>query len=620
MTLALRHRIAAAVTALQAVLIIGVLWLLHALAQGAIDRQMEAKAQALVQTVGEVSRAALLRGEYDDLQPYVERLTADPDVVRVRLADRRGVIVVSTLPAEVGERLLPPDPTAPGRYRTISEIRNVAGPLGSLAIELSDATLRGAYERTRDLALALAVLGILAGGAFGILTGRLLTRRLEALADATQQLAKGNFDVSLPTHGSDEVAALSRLFNHMTQSLRSHIESLRRSEEQLRTAQRMEAMGRLAGGVAHDFNNLLTVIQGHCDIALLEVEAMPDVREDLLAIRQAGESAAALTRQLLAFSRRQVLQPRVLNLNELVTGTEKMLRRVIGEDVRLVSRLQEQVWLVRADPGQAEQVVLNLVVNSRDAMPRGGTLTIETSNVVLDESYAQRHPGVHPGEYVLVAVSDTGEGMNAETLARCFEPFFTTKKEGRGTGLGLSTVLGIVQQSGGHVGAYSEPGRGSTFKVYFPRAADVVREEGPRVEPVPALPTGGTILVAEDSEGVRRLVRQILERRGFSVLEARSAEEALEAARRHPGPILLLLTDVVMPGINGREMAERLRAERPGLRVLYMSGYTEDAILAQGLLRGSIDFIEKPFTTFALERKVAEVLGRREPGGVDPRA
>ena len=379
--------------------------------------------------------------------------------------------------------------------------------------------------------------------------------------------------------------------------------------EQLFQAQKMEAVGRLAGGVAHDFNNLLTVIAGHGDLALLQVQD-PGLREDIEVMRKAADSAAALTRQLLAFSRKQVLQPEIVQLNGLVASTDRMLRRVIGEDVQLKTRLEPDLWRVRADPVQVQQLIMNLVVNSRDAMPRGGTLTIETANVVLDDSYTSHQKDVRPGEYVLLAVSDTGEGMDAATLARVFEPFFTTKKEGKGTGLGLSTVYGIVKQSGGHVDAYSELGLGSTFKVYLPRAEASAEAPAPGAPDLAPEKGGATVLVAEDSDGVRRLIQMVLSRHGFEVLEARNGEEALAIAERHAGAIDLLVTDVVMPVLGGWETAERLSARRPGLKVLFMSGYTEDAILTKGIISGELDFLEKPFTPFALEQKVQEILAR----------
>jgi PAS domain S-box-containing protein len=386
-------------------------------------------------------------------------------------------------------------------------------------------------------------------------------------------------------------------------------EERQKLQAQLLQSQKMEAVGRLAGGVAHDFNNLLTVINGTSELLLGDPGLAPALRDDVQTIRQAGQSAATLTQQLLAFSRKQVLQPVALDLNVLVGRIERMLRRVIGEDVDLVTHLGTELWSVRADPGQMEQVILNLAVNSRDAMPGGGKLTIETGNVVLDEDYASRHAEVRPGNHVLLAVSDSGVGMDPETLSKVFEPFFSTKGQ-LGTGLGLSTVYGIVRQSGGHVLAYSEPGHGTTFKVYFPAQAGGESADPVRPAVTLAQSRGRTVLVVEDSEGVRNLVVRVLSRRGHEVLQARDAAEALALAARSAGPIHLLVSDVVMPGMTGRQLADRFLEVRPGTAVLFMSGYTENAIVHQGVLDPGVDFLAKPFTLDALVRKVEEILRR----------
>jgi two-component system, cell cycle sensor histidine kinase and response regulator CckA len=383
----------------------------------------------------------------------------------------------------------------------------------------------------------------------------------------------------------------------------------RRLEGQFRQAQKMEAVGQLAGGVAHDFNNLLTVILGYTDLLAAKLDPGSVELEDLNQIRTAGERAASLTRQLLAFSRQQVLERKVLDVNALTAHTEKMLRRLIGEDVELVTVLDPALRRVFADAGQLEQVIMNLAVNARDAMPRGGRLTIETANVELDEAYARLHGPVKPGSYVMIAVSDTGVGMNSDTLAHMFEPFFTTKERGKGTGLGLATVYGIVKQSGGYVWVYSEVGKGTTFKTYLPRV-----EEGREAEPVPAAePTSlvgsETVLLVEDEESVRALSRSVLTSYGYTVLEAGSGKEGLDVARRYPLPIDLLLTDVVMPEMGGLDLASRLEDIRPGVRVLYMSGYTDDAVFRHGLLEKGRMFLQKPFTPATLARKVREVLG-----------
>jgi hypothetical protein len=393
--------------------------------------------------------------------------------------------------------------------------------------------------------------------------------------------------------------------------LATDVTEKRSLEAQLLQSQKMESMGRLAGGVAHDFNNLLGIITGYGELLRKKVAADPRLIKYVDDILKAAERAAGLTRQLLAFSRKQVLQPRILDLNAVVGETEKMLQRLIGEDIQLLTVLDEHVDPVRADPGQMDQVLMNLAVNARDAMPRGGRLTIETGNVVLDQAYSRQHAGVAPGHYVMLAVSDTGHGMTSEVRTRVFEPFFTTKGPGKGTGLGLATVHGIVQQSGGHIWVYSEPGHGTTFKVYLPRTD----APGWAVEtPAPAeieLPRGSeTVLLVEDEASLRKLVRECLEASGYTVLEASHGTAALERSERHPGRIDLLMTDVVMPGMSGRELAERLRASRPEIRILYMSGYTDDAVVLHGVLAEDMAFLQKPFTAAELAGRVREVLDR----------
>ncbi|MBV8859793.1 MAG: response regulator [Acidobacteria bacterium] len=381
-------------------------------------------------------------------------------------------------------------------------------------------------------------------------------------------------------------------------------------EDQLRQSQKMEAVGKLAGGIAHDFNNLLTVINGYSELTLRRLHEGDPLRFNVEEVRKAGERAASLTRQLLAFSRKQVLQPKVIDLNGVVTEMEKMLRRLIGEDIELRVALGSGLGCIKADPGQIEQVLMNLVVNARDAMPRGGKLTIGTENVYLDEGYAAHHVAVVPGQYVMLAVSDTGSGMDEATRARIFEPFFTTKEKGKGTGLGLSTVYGIVKQSGGYVWVYSEVGRGTTFKVYLRRVEEGAEEYRTGTDAEGGLEGTETLLLAEDEEVVRSLARQVLELYGYRVLEASDGDAALAACERHEGPIHLLITDVVMPAVGGPELADRLTGLRPQMKVLFMSGYTDDAVVHHGVLDEGVNFIQKPFTPEALARKVREVLGR----------
>jgi two-component system cell cycle sensor histidine kinase/response regulator CckA len=390
-----------------------------------------------------------------------------------------------------------------------------------------------------------------------------------------------------------------------------------RLEEQLRQAQKMEAVGMLAGGVAHDFNNLLTIITGYSQLVLNNLPAADPNRHSIEQIIQAGDRAAALTQQLLAFSRRQVLQPKVLDLNRLVTSLSTMLRRLIGEDIDLRLALGADLGRVHADPGRIEQVLMNLTVNARDAMPKGGTLTLETANVFLDENYSSKHLTVKAGQYILLAVSDTGDGMDAGTQARMFEPFFTTKESSKGTGLGLSTVFGIVKQSGGSVQVYSEPGRGTSIKVYLPRIDQPVAIE-PAGAPKVARRGTETLLLVEDDDMVRHLMRETLERAGYKVKDTADPIEAGRISDSHSGKIDLLITDVIMPKVSGTELAAMLIARRPEMKVLYISGYTDNAIVNSGLLHHEVAFLQKPFAPAALIEKVRDVLegnGKRRRAG-----
>jgi CheY-like chemotaxis protein len=376
----------------------------------------------------------------------------------------------------------------------------------------------------------------------------------------------------------------------------------------------MEAVGRLAGGVAHDFNNLLTII--HLSAQFLERKMHPEdpLWSHVQSIRDADRQATSLVRQLLAFSRREIAKPQALNLNQVLGDLDRMLQRIIGEDIELKTRLGEGLWSVEIDPTQVEQVVVNLAVNARDAMPGGGKLSIETANVVLNEAYAAQHLDVVPGEYVLLAVGDTGLGMSEEVRAHVFEPFFTTKEKGKGTGLGLATVFGIVKQNRGHIGVESEVGLGTTFEIYLPRLAADQQTVPKRLRAYVELPAQGseTVLVVEDEAPVRDLVRDILEAQGYQVITAGDGLEGLEVAQHHEGPIHLLLTDVVMPRLSGRALAEQLRPMRPEMRVLFTSGYADDAIIHRGMLEEGVDFLPKPFELESLARKVRAILDGEE--------
>jgi two-component system cell cycle sensor histidine kinase/response regulator CckA len=391
------------------------------------------------------------------------------------------------------------------------------------------------------------------------------------------------------------------------------ISARRQLEEQFRQAQKMEAVGRLSGGVAHDFNNLLGVIIGYAEFMQERTEPENELRGSIDEILKAGKRAAVLTRQLLAFSRQQVLDPKVIDLNSAVSDMEKLLRRLIGEDVELTTPLAADLGRVKADQGQLEQVIMNLAVNARDAMPQGGKLTISTANFVMDEAFVSRYPyPVQPGPYVCLTVSDSGIGMDAETKAHAFEPFFTTKEKGKGTGLGLSTVYGVVKQSGGYIDVESSPGAGTSFKIYLPQVHEAIHEQGPSS----GADTGSfdgkeTILIAEDEASLRKLTRNTLEQCGYKVLEAKDGVEALEVSENHEAKIDLLLTDMVMPGMGGRALAEELSRRRPDTRILYMSGYTGQAFGSEAPIDPGSEFLAKPYTREVLTRKVREALDRR---------
>ena len=430
--------------------------------------------------------------------------------------------------------------------------------------------------------------------------------------------ARGFTDADVSIASAFAAQAATALENaRLYDEVRRAYEQLSRTQEQLTQAQKMEAIGRLAGGVAHDFNNLLTVITGRSDLLRRGVAHDAALVHHVELIEQTAERAGGLTAQLLAFSRKQMLQPKVLDLNGLVGHVSGMLRRLISEDIDFSTALGPALAAVKADPGQLEQVLMNLVVNARDAMPRGGHVTIETANVALDASYAARHADVHAGQYVMLAVSDTGSGMDAETQARVFEPFFTTKGPGTGTGLGLATVYGIVKQSGGHIAVYSELGHGTTFKIFLP-AVDLPVEVGHDQHRLPPPPRGSeTVLVVEDEEALRDLLAEVLEHSGYRVLKARDCTDAIKICTEREEPIHLLLTDVIMPQMSGRDLVQRVQPQRPAMKVLYMSGYTDGAIVHHGVLDPGIAFLQKPFAPRTVTQKIREVLDRPAASGAE---
>jgi len=522
---------------------------------GALERR-----RALVAT--EAAHKALLGSE----AKFAKAFNANPSGMAITTLDGRVV--------DVNDAWL----------RTLGYTREEA--LGRSTVELG--LWRSAEDRTRAIQHAQAL-------------GRVQTIEIEG---RTKDGAKRTLLYSAELIELDGVPHVLLLTTDITER--------RQLEEQLRQAVKMEAVGRLAGGIAHDFNNLLTAIIGSADLLLEDLDPASPARDDVKEIRHAGDRAAQLTRQLLAFSRRQPLTPRVIDVNALVADMDRLLRRLIGEDIEFRTVLMPNLGAVRADAGQLEQVIMNLAVNARDAMPRGGKLTIETANAELDEAYAREHMTVRAGPAVMIAVSDTGTGMDRETLAHIFEPFFTTKEPGKGTGLGLATVYGIVKQSGGHVWVYSEPGRGTAFKIYLPRVTEAVEGIGAPTAPT-TLHGNETLLVVENEAPVRELARRMLEAKGYTVLTAAAPADALALVERHAPPIHLVVTDVILPGMDGPALARRLEQARPGIRVLFVSGYANEAIVHQGVLDPGVAYLPKPFTADALARKVREVIDAPSP-------
>jgi signal transduction histidine kinase/CheY-like chemotaxis protein len=462
-------------------------------------------------------------------------------------------------------------------------------------------------KRLNQILLALGLLSVLAGGTLVFLISHTFTRPLSNLVSGVRALAEGNFDFPVHSIAYDEVGEVTTAFDRMRTNLQKTQAEQRQLEDRLRQAHKMEAVGRLAGGVAHDFNNLLTVIRGNSDLLFDRTAADPSQRKYVEQIQKASERAASMTRQLLAFSRMQVLQPRVIDLNATVAEMNKMIPRLIGEHIEFSFLPGSRLAPVFADPGQMEQVFLNLAVNARDAMPTGGRLVVRTANVQISPSDAALRPPMSPGDYVLLSVSDSGQGMDAETKARIFEPFFTTKEAGKGTGLGLATVYGIVKQTGGFIWVEGEKGNGATFEIYLPSSQKPVAasEDAIKAKPIPR--GTETILLVEDETGVRELASEFLKAGGYTVLEARDGSEALKLAANRAAPIHLLLTDMVMPHVNGTEVATNLLASRPDLRIIFMTGYAEFSPQDGSRIPEAV-VIQKPFSRQTLLEKVREVL------------
>ena len=579
--------------------------------------QQEAARRDLVRirAARSIYEAAISRLDGLSLDPSDRRSAGAIRTAGERLLSSSDRIVAMSEHAAPGAELLDAETLLEGVREEYFRVLDQALAFERKEAEAEWNALRVARERIKVVGVALGILAITLALAIGLSTSWSILRPLRSLEAAVEGIRSGDLSVRAHIAANDELGALGESFDRMAEDLERNLterkqDAIERTllEEQLRQAQKMEAVGRLAGGIAHDFNNLLTAILGYSELMEDQLPDDKDLRSSLHEIHRAGERAAALTRQLLAFSRKQVMRPRTLDLNAVVPEMEKLLQRLIGEDVTLTTLLGRDLDCVNADPGQLEQVIMNLAVNARDAMPEGGTLTITTENAILDAGFVAAHPGARAGEYAVLTVSDSGTGMSEEVRRHLFEPFFTTKEQGKGTGLGLATAYGIVKQSDGYISVESEPGRGSSFRLYFPRVAGVPESAttGARL----AVTSDGieTILLVEDEVGVRRLSRTILETQGYTVLEAASGEEALAVARAHRGEIHLVATDVVMPGMSGRMLWDRLLPLRPNARVLFISGYTDDAVVRHGVHESGIAFLEKPFTPHTLAEKVREAL------------
>jgi len=503
-------------------------------------------------------------------------------------------------------------------YTGSLELLPGAHPNLSFIVLKSDEEALASLGRLKHLLVGLGLIVVLAGVMLVYVISDTFTKPLGSLVEGVRALEEGDFSYPLTAAGGDEVARVTRAFESMRNTLERNQEQREQLEEQLRQSQKMDALGRLAGGVAHDFNNLLTVIKGNSDLALERVKPEDPVRGNCEQIRRVADRAALLTRQLLAFSRRQMLQPKILDLNELIVEMGRLLQRLLREDIEYKVVLGEPLARVQADPGQIEQVLLNLIVNAADAMPNGGTLTIETQNQRVDEKYSQSHAPLAPGDYVMLVVSDSGQGMDAGTKARIFEPFFTTKEPGKGTGLGLATVYGVVKQSSGYIFVDSAPGEGATFEIYLPQVPEQVLAAEAKERAAQVRRGRGTVLLAEDEEDVRTLTCEFLTSAGYRVLAAADGAEALAICEREGEEIDLLVTDVVMPRMRGPELANKLKQRLPGLKLVYMSGYTDEFSAVSNPLEGA-SFLQKPFSRDAFLRQIQDALKGKPTEQIDRR-
>ena len=600
-----------------------------------VTRTLIAKAYSVADITSFIVAPAVPSGNVELLTEAISGARQDQNLTYVAISNQAGELVAGGQNSAYQRRH---DTTDENEYHITRPLILQGTEVGQIELGYSLDLVQEDVCHIRRV-IALVSLAIFFGGMVAVFViSTIVTRPLSQVISTADRIARGDLSKRTPViHPEDEIGRLALSFNHMldkledlnhnlegqvnlrTRELTQQIEERQKAEderagleEQLQQSQKMEAIGQLAGGVAHDFNNLLMLITGNNSLAMGQIEPNHPAQSNLKEIQQASDGAVSLKRQLLAFSRRQVLQPQVLNLNEIIGRLEKMLGRLIGEDIELQMAYADELGRVKADPGQIEQVLMNLAVNARDAMVHGGKLIIETQNVTVDEAYTARHDIVKPstyGPYVQVAVSDTGTGIDEDTQQRIFEPFFTTKERGKGTGLGLSTVYGIIKQSGGYIWVYSEEGKGTTFKFYLPHVdSNIEIVELPKTQ----TRIGGseTILLVEDDPSVRQLCVQLLKQCGYTVLEGEHPLHAMQLCEQHQGPIHLILTDVVMPKMSGPEMVELLEPIMPDTKVLFMSGYTDNAVLAHKVLKPGLSFLQKPFSLDLLAKRVREELDK----------
>ena len=577
------------------------------------DAHIDEKGHSITKLLAKFSVIPIITHDYWALEDYISEVMSDKEIVYAVIRDKKNKALTSATFKQ------PDINNGKNKIYTTSVYHNNK-IVGEVEVRISTTRFKEILTQNLLFLGGVILVMILCCYIASYLISAATTRPLKQIASLMKQVEHGDFSIRQTATSTDEIGSLARGLNEMldeierrnaeiswaNEQLELEMEERRIMEKQLIQSQKLEAIGTLAGGVAHDFNNLLTTIIGYSQLAMMQKQESDPDRENIEAIFEAAEKATDLVRQLLAFSRKQVMDIKVVNLNDIVTNISKMLNRLIGENIEINSTLNDSVGNIKADPGQVEQVIVNLVVNARDAMPGGGFLSLETDSVELDEEYCKTHPNISPGQYVVFSVSDTGEGIPPELKDKIFDPFFTTKKAGEGTGLGLATVYGIITQMNGHIYVYSELDRGTTFKIYFPEVEDEI--DAAQKQQSIMKPGSETILVVDDEPSILRLLEDMLQPLGYTVLKATNAEDALEIAKDVDTRIDLLITDVIMTKMNGIELAEAMKPLRPQLKILFMSGYTDNIIAQEGLIKKGENFLPKPLIPTNVTNKIREML------------